>query len=166
MRSRLLATIGVGISLALAAAPTAQGDTITAESNGGATAVRRVAVSPPIGSGWLNFIWYGEQPADPTFSFTTKTAVRVTVTDAYCKGDAFTLLNAGEVVAVTPTVAAGGCPGPADVSDPDVALKDPSYSHTSVVLKPGTYDISIVATENPYGSGGAFIRFDFPPRMP
>lgn len=128
----------------------------------GGIAAAKVTNDSPVGSGWQVF-YFGYGPSQPTFTFETQTATRVTITDAFCKGDAFTVYDSGTALRTTPTVPAPGCLAD-DTSDPDVALRDPAYSHSSFILKPGTHAINIAATVNPYGSGGAYIRFDFPPR--
>lgn len=115
-----------------------------------------------VNAGWLSFEWYGRD-ANRIFTFTTRRAVRLSITDAYCRGDAFVVRDKGKIVLRTVTVAEDGC-DVFEVDDPDVAYRDPTYSHGSAILRPGTHKIRIEAYANPYGAGAAYIRFDFPPR--
>ena len=129
-----------------------------------ATTAHEASSSPVlVNEGWQVFEWGLAGRGDPSFSFTTRRAVRVSVTDAACRGDAFTVQADGEVVLVTPSVPPDGCDGD-QVLGPDAAWRDPSYSHGSTVLRPGTYTIAVLVTDNPYGEGDAYIRFDSPPR--
>jgi len=159
------AAIGVVASAVLAvtalagAQPTASAAPLA--KNNGAKSVKP-APPPPVGAGWQSFVVFEPEPV--TYSFETKVDVRVTITDAFCKGDAFTVLVDGKVVAVTPAVEVGGCPGLTDTSDPDVALADPTYSHASFVIKKVKSTVSIVLSTNPFGGGGAYIRFDAEPK--
>ena len=133
------------------------------EVDNGAASVAPLAVRGPtslVGSGWHTFAWFGDGLADRTFSITTKTAVRITVTDAFCRGDTLTVSENKAVLAVTPTVPVDACKDP--VEDPNVAAKDTGFGHTSFALKPGTYNLSINATTSPDTLGAGFIRITRP----
>ena len=162
MRSN--AAIGVLASAVLAVTALAGVQPASAaphEKNNGAKSVKP-APPPPVGGGWQFFVVFEEQPV--TYTFETKVDVRVTVTDAFCKGDAFTVLVDGKVVAVTPAVDVGECPGPTETSDPDIAVADPTYSHASFVIKKVKSTVSVVLTTHPFGGGGAYVRFDAEPK--
>ena len=156
-----VAAVASVMTIAALPAP-AQGATEESNRNGGAThSSRRATESSVVNAGWQDFYWDSDSAADVSFTFRIKRAARLTITDVYCRGDAFTVRSGSKILAVTPSVpTVGNC----EVSDPDVALRDPSYSSASVIIKPGTYVVSIEATANPYGGGAGFIRIDFPPR--
>ena len=100
------------------------------------------------------------------FTFTSSGAAVVTVTDAYCRGDRFTVSDGASTLGTTSPVAVDLACNPI-VSDPDVALADPGYSSGRFVVGAGEHSIGIVASTSPFGTGGtAFLRFDiFSPGM-
>jgi hypothetical protein len=94
------------------------------------------------------------------FTFTSSGAAVVTVTDAYCRGDRFTVSDGASTLGTTTPVAVDLACDPV-VSDPDVALADPGYSSGRFVVGAGAHSIGIVASTSPFGTGGtAFLRFD------
>lgn len=94
------------------------------------------------------------------FTFTSSGAAVVTVTDAYCRGDRFTVSEGTTTLGTTSPVAVDLACDPI-VSDPDVALADPGYSSGRFVVGGGEHSIGIVASTSPFGTGGtAFLRFD------
>ena len=92
------------------------------------------------------------------FTFTSSNAAVVTVTDAYCRGDRFTVSDGATTLGTTTLVAVDlACN--TIVSDPDVALTDPGYSSGRFVVGAGSHSVGIFAT--PFNGGGtAFLRFD------
>ena len=116
----------------------------------------------PINQGWQPFSWAAGPDApdlEGPFTFTTLTPVILTVTDAYCIGDQFRVLDNGVPIGWTPAV-----PVPSECTgtkyDPDDAVQDPAYSHTSFNLPAGMHSITLEAINNPFGGGGAFLRVD------
>jgi hypothetical protein len=107
---------------------------------------------------WSAFSWGPGQPVysyDGPFTFNNVYNVRVVVTDAFWKGDRFRIYDNGIPLGETSSVPvdANG-----DVEDPDVALRDPTYSHGSDRLPPGSHSLSIEVISNPFNGGVAFIR--------
>jgi len=97
------------------------------------------------------------QPASsPPWTFTSGGSVNFTVTDAFSKGDSFSVFDFGVLVGSTPFVPSGG--GATD--DPAVAVLDPTYSHGSFLLSPGSHSITIRADNSPFGGGAAYFRAD------
>ena len=92
------------------------------------------------------------------FTFTSSSAAVVTVTDAYCRGDRFTVSDGATTLGTTTLVAVDlACNS--IVSDPDVALTDPGYSSGRFIVGAGAHSVGIVAW--PFNGGGtAFLRFD------
>jgi hypothetical protein len=101
----------------------------------------------------------GSTATGSPFTFDSATAAVVTVTDAFCGGDRFTLSDGATPLGTTPAVPITGCPGP-NVTDPDLALADPAFSSGRFVVGAGSHSIGVVASTSPYGGGGAFIRYD------
>ena len=92
------------------------------------------------------------------FTFTSSGAAVVTVTDAYCRGDRFTVSDGTTTLGTTTPVALDFACNQV-VSDPDVALADPGYSSGRFVVGAGAHSVGIVAS--PFNGGGtAFLRFD------
>ena len=102
----------------------------------------------------------GSTATGSPFTFTSSGAAVVTVTDAFCGGDRFTVSDGVAVLGTTSTVPVEGCPG-TNISDPDLALANPAYSHGYFVVGAGTHSIGVIASTSPYPGGGqAFIRYD------
>ena len=92
------------------------------------------------------------------FTFTSSGAAVVTVTDAYCRGDRFTVSD-GTTTLGTTTLVAVDLACNTVVSDPDVALADPGYSSGRFVVGDGAHSVGIFAS--PFNGGGtAFLRID------
>src|SRR6478672_9014570 len=92
------------------------------------------------------------------FTFTSSGAAVVTVTDAYCRGDRFTVSDGASTLGTTTPVTLDFACNQV-VSDPDVALADPGYSSGRFVVGAGAHSVGIVAW--PFNGGGtAFLRFD------
>jgi PEP-CTERM motif len=142
----------LGFLALLGAASTASADPITVDS------------SPT----WYDFQFLGpgsfatagigqpkSQPApNPPWTFTSASFVNFTVTDAFFTGDSFNVFDFGVLIGMTPSVPAG----PGSTDDPDVAVADPSYSHATFSLAPGSHSITIQARESPFGAGGAYFK--------
>jgi hypothetical protein len=161
MRTRLVAfTIVVVAALTLVW----PGSAAAAVPNGIAGSASALAApDPPIpvdAAGWTVFSWGADGlNVEGPFTFTHSGPVVVRVTDAFCRGDEFELFDAGVSVGRTSAVATDlNCSG--GPVAPDELFLDPTYSHGSFTLGPGSHSITIVAVENPFGGGAAFIRVD------
>lgn len=77
------------------------------------------------------------------------------VTDAFQKGDRFDVFVNSVFRFTTSEV-------PIDplgfISDPDLALADPTDSSGQVVLGPGSYSVEIFVNTSPFSRGDAFLR--------
>jgi hypothetical protein len=102
----------------------------------------------------------GSTASGSPFTFTSSGAAVVTVTDAYCQGDRFTVSDGATTLGTTTPVAVDlACN--TIVSDPDLALADPEYSSGRFVVGAGAHSVGIVASTSPFDGGGtAFLRFD------
>jgi hypothetical protein len=121
------------------------------------------ATPATVGGGWQQFNWTGGDGTiadESPFTFAAATPVFVTVTDVACKGDRFTISDGPNTLGRTSLVPVGDCPGIRDTDDPDEALADPTYSHGRFLVRPGSHSIGVEVSTSPFGSGGAFIRFD------
>ena len=72
-------------------------------------------------------------------------ALVVTVTDAFCGGDRFTVSDGVTTLGTTSAVPVEGCPG-TDIADPDLALANPAFSHGSFVVGAGSHSIGRLAS--------------------
>jgi hypothetical protein len=112
---------------------------------------------------WTLFDWgfVGEgQPIEEPFTFSSSAPVVVKVTDVLCRGDQFEVFDFGVSIGTTPAVPVQECDTEPFVGDPDVAFEDPSFSHGSFVLGPGSHSITIVVIADPFGFGSGYIRVD------
>jgi len=114
-------------------------------------------------AGWQVFGWGSDGLPFETLVFTTKRATRVTITDNLCAGDRFSIFDGTRLLQVSSAVPVDFNCNPI-IEDPDLAYRNPIYSHASFVLRPGSHELQIRATTNPFGGGGGYVRFDFPPR--
>ncbi|WP_226581245.1 hypothetical protein [Microseira wollei] len=78
------------------------------------------------------------------------------VTDAFSRGDAFSIFNFGTLIAATSTPSTGGYCG----DNPDTCFADPLVSKGAFNLAPGQYSLRIVPTKSPFGRGAAYFRLD------
>jgi hypothetical protein len=131
----------------------------------GVTGTASAATAISVGDGWHTFTWVGGNGAgaqqDP-FTFFSPGFAIVTVTDAFCAGDVFSLTDFGRRLGSTSSVRVDqSCTSPS-ANDPGSAMMDRSYSHSqgNYILGPGPHAIEITAAVSPFGSGGAFIRVD------
>jgi hypothetical protein len=128
---------------------------------GSASAATPIAV----GDGWHSFTWVGGNGAPITqnpFTFFYPGFSIVTVTDAFCAGDVFSLTDNGRALGSTSSVPVNAaCNAPSNFT-PDSAMLERSYSHSqgNFILGPGPHALSLRAKVSPFGSGGAFLRVD------
>ena len=118
----------------------------------------------PIAAGtWQPFFFgsTGSTALGSPFTFTSPGAALVTVTDAFCRGDRFTVSDGATALGTTSLVAvdAGVVCNPL-LTSPDAALADPGYSSGRFVVGTGAHSIGIVASTSPFGHGDAFLRYD------
>jgi hypothetical protein len=110
---------------------------------------------------WQSFTFgvTGSTASGSPFTFTSPTTAVVTVTDAFCGGDRFTVSDGATELGTTSAVPVEGCPG-TNISDPDLALANSAYSHGHFVVGAGTHSIGVIVSTSPYNGGGAYIRYD------
>jgi hypothetical protein len=122
-------------------------------------------------AGWQNFITGGGLDGASTagpWVFTTTTIAKVTVTDAFCRGDEFRVYDKDVLLGETSDVASEfpACPFelffPADARA-DAAIADPGFSHGVFYIAPGTHALEFenkaLWSETSTGTG-AYYRVD------
>mgnify|MGYP003574543731 FL=1 len=120
------------------------------------------AESLGLNSGWQTFTWTHPDNYrnkiywDQTFEFTLSNPAVLTVTDAYEKGDRWTIFNYGASLGETPWVPKSTV----STADYDVAASDPTWSTDTFELTPGTYQITGKHRTNAYGNSSGGIRLD------
>lgn len=127
-----------------------------------ATAVPNVANAATlvVGSGWQTFYFGGVGSAisapsgDTSYDFTLTQAAELRVVDAFSIGDTFQFYNFGAALGATGAFNPAG----SATTDATTAFAGNTYSKMSVLLTPGSYSISGIATASPYGAGGAYIE--------
>src|SRR2546423_555279 len=128
-----------------------------------AAAASTAAGATPIAVGsWQPFFFgsEGSSAIGGPFTFTTSVATVVTITDAFCRGDRFTVSDGAVTLGTTSFVAVDlACSLVA--SDPEVALANPGFSSGRFVVGAAAHSIGIVASTSPFEGGGtAFLRYD------
>jgi len=160
-------TIALLSSLALLA----NGNLNQAEEQLGQSAVLQVQQFPPLANNqspidlgyWSSFLFGPAHSQVPiTIGFNNSRAVVVRLTDAFCKGDRFELLDHGIPVLETSLVQMVPCDKNAckNTVNPSQAFIDRSYSSGGIVLLPGLHSLTIRVLQSPFGSGQAFLRVD------
>jgi hypothetical protein len=122
-------------------------------------------------AGWQSFITGGGIDGASTagpWTFTTTAVAKVTVTDAFCRGDEFRVLDKDVVLGDTSEVASEFPACPFELFFPpearaDAALADPTFSHGEFFVGPGTHAIEFenkaLWSDTTTGTG-AFFRID------
>jgi hypothetical protein len=142
-----------------------------------ATVLVAVLVVPGIALGvtlppdeWGYFYWNNNAGDWVTYPYegfhvTSASTFAVTVTDVGVSGDAFDVYVGGSKTLIFSTPHVDQTPGITVGDNYDAALASPLYSHGSVVLPAGTYDIHIwVREQSPgYSGGGGGIRAEATP---
>lgn len=79
------------------------------------------------------------------------------VTDMYCIGDIFAIMNGDTLLAYTSNVTVqSNCP--TSTFDPDFAFYSTMWSSVSTLLLPGFYSIRIVPVSSPFTAGTGALR--------
>jgi hypothetical protein len=125
---------------------------------------RAAVAAAVIGADWEPFSFGNVGSIVGPFEFTSDGAAILSVTDAFCRGDEFLVRDDGVTLGTTSeSDSAAGCGGPTDVSDPDAAFSDATYSSGSWVVGSGTHSVIIEVIESPWEGGGAYFRVDRAP---
>ncbi|MDY6843062.1 MAG: PEP-CTERM sorting domain-containing protein [Thermodesulfobacteriota bacterium] len=122
------------------------------------------AIPLTIDGGWDTFS-FGDVGSSwsTTFEFELTTPGVLTVTDAYLSGDRFEVYNWGTSIGLTSIPTTEGDQIGADF---DTAAADPRWSTGVFALAAGSYEISGIAVESPFHSGGAALRVDTDTQAP
>ena len=154
LKGRLIATVGAVVVAALAV-----------------TAVAAATTKITVDSGWQSFITGGGIDGASTagpWVFTSTTVAKVTVTDAFCRGDEFRVYDKDVLLGETSEVESEFPACPFELFFPalaraDAALADPGFSHGVFFVAPGTHAIEFenkaLWSETTSGTG-AFFRVD------
>jgi hypothetical protein len=135
-------------------------NSILAQDNGlSAVSLAKADVTSAItvGGPWRQFQWGTGTPfATPTFDYFFNCNSIVEVTDAFCKGDRFSVFDGSISLGLTSFTPTDRACTPT-VSNPSVA-KMSGYSTRSFIRGRGTHSIRIRAIRNPFQGGAGFIR--------
>ena len=154
LKWKVIATVGAAVLAALAIA-------------GVASATTKITVD----SGWQSFMTGGGVDGASTggpWVFTSTTVAKVTVTDAFCRGDEFRVYDRDVLLGETSEVESEFPACPFELFFPalaraDAALADPGFSHGVFFVAPGTHAIEFenkaLWSETTSGTG-AFFRVD------
>ncbi len=146
---------GSPIALSTAAQASPLGDLNGATASSAAT-----ATSLAFGR-WTGFEFGAAGSTTAAFTFFSDTPVLLRVTDGFCRGDEFRVMDRGFAIFTTTNVASDpSCDDEPNVGSGPGAWADPSYSKGRFLLQPGFHRVRIHVTESPFGAGGAFLRID------
>jgi hypothetical protein len=147
---------------AILLASAARADARTLGERNSQVRVAAKAQSAPLQFGtWTVFDFGGVGSVSILFTFESKVPVLLRVTDAFCRGDEFTVFDRGLPIFDTSTV--GTDPSCDDVPLVDkgpAAWGDQSYSKGKMLLEPGRHRVKMKVTEGPFTFGSAFLRID------
>jgi hypothetical protein len=93
----------------------------------------------------------------PPWTFTLTGLADLRITDAFIRGDSFTVFDFGNPVLTTPYKEPGSI---SECADPDVCYGLSGFSFGSLVLISGAHSLTIQVVNSPYNSGAAFFRID------
>src|SRR5947208_13468658 len=113
------------------------------------------AGATPIAVGSWQPYFFGATGSTATgspFTFTSSGAALVTVTDAFCRGDRFTVSD-GAMSLGTTTLVAVDLACDTIVSNPGAALADPGYRSSRFIVGAGAHSIGIVPPNTPFQDG-------------
>jgi hypothetical protein len=113
-----------------------------------------------LNGGWQSFNWGEGAPVDADDQFTISGAACVSIVDAYCAGDRFTLIDGVTNLGSTTPPQSIECDFEGATDDPDEAINNLAYSQGAFNLGAGDHELVISVIENPHDGGGAFIRAD------
>jgi hypothetical protein len=135
---------------------------ISAQNNsGGAEPPAGATEALVIGGGWQDFNWSGPAiPGTASPEFTFEGSACVSLTDAFCSGDQFTLYDDGSAVGSTDFPGDTACEP--NIADPDEAFSNPRFSNGTFFLGEGSHTLLVSVVLNPFapGSGAGYIRAD------
>jgi hypothetical protein len=147
-RSGRLGTIALAITLlALLAAPAS-------------ASARQQAQPLPFGQ-WVAFDagTVGTFDAQGLFTFASDTPVRLRVTDGFCRGDRFAVLDHGVRVLTTSNVNVDAdCDRQPFATNGPEAWNDRGYSRGRLILAPGLHRIRLRSLRSPFGGSTGFIE--------
>lgn len=110
-----------------------------------------------VGDGWVRFSWWGSTVFGQPWEYTSESPTTLRVTDAFCYGDVFRVYDNEQELGDTSDPGSSACGGP---GDGDAAYEDPDMSSGCWLLLPGSHSITLDVIQNPFGSGGAWLRAD------
>lgn len=110
---------------------------------------------------WTVFDFNGVGSVTILFTFQSDVPVLLRVTDAFCRGDEFTVFDRGAPIFGTLTVGTDpSCDDVPLVETGPLAWADQSYSKGKMLLPAGRHRVKMKATESPFGFGSGFVRID------
>jgi hypothetical protein len=161
-RSRFLlslaAAAGLVMSLVLPASATSTTDV---GRNGGSSQRGAAAAQQPlvVNSGWQEVL-FGPVGSTVTLDLSAPTETWLRLTDMFCAGDEFRVLDNG--MALQPTAPATASTCGTFTASPTRAEVGDAWSSGGWLLPPGRHVITVSPSRSPYGGGSALVRADVP----
>jgi hypothetical protein len=128
------------------------------------TGVAALAQAPLQFGKWTEFDVGATGSVSNIFTFRSAVPVLLRVTDAFCRGDQFTVLDRGVAVFDTSNVGTDpSCDDTPSAETGPVAWGDQSYSKGKILLEPGRHRVKVKITDSPFGGATGFLRIDRKP---
>ena len=127
-----------------------------------------------VDAGWQQFTTQGGvggNSVDGPYLFTTSTLTKITVTDSFCHGDEFSVLDNGVLIGNTSEISPElrACPARfylSPIARADVSMTDPTFSQGVFYVGPGSHSLEFVNKVIWNGADGgsdAFFRLETVP---
>ncbi|MDX6594257.1 MAG: hypothetical protein QOJ13_3453 [Gaiellales bacterium] len=155
--------VALMVTTFLVVAANAEAKTLKELNTRPAAAAKAVVAAPvPLEAGtWTVFDVGGTGSVSVVYTFRSTTPVLLRVTDAYCRGDEFTVYDRGLPIFDTSTVGTDpSCDDKPNLSRGPGAWADQSYSKGKFLLEPGRHRVKMKITDSPFGAASAFLRVD------
>jgi CHRD domain len=114
----------------------------------------------PVDGGWQEFDFAGAGTIAVTYRLRTEAEAWLRVTDLFCAGDRFRILDNGQPLRQTSAPSTASCD--AFTASPREAEPGDEWSSGGWILSPGLHRITILVTASPFEGGSAVVRVDSP----
>ena len=117
-------------------------------------------IKEPLNAGWwLITFREGMSKSGTVFMFESHQSIRVSLVDLFCRGDSFSVLDGGNLIAQSSrTLPDRECLE--RIIDPDEAVREGRWSSVVFNLESGDHEIENKTVDSPMTGGVAAIRFD------
>ena len=116
----------------------------------------------PLDAGWFPFR-FSQPGSQYLVKFSSRDSIRISITDAFCTGDAWDVLLNGRFILQMPKVSGDNCTKWTD--NPEIAFNDSAWSSVQFNVPPGKAKLGIRTRISPHLGGVAFLRVESVPKV-